>query len=575
MSDEVSGLRSQEWFGRNDKLGFLHRSWMRAEGFPSSVFSGKPVIGICNSWSELTNCNAHLRQVAEAVKRGVWSAGGFPLEFPTISLGEPFMRPSSMMFRNLMAMDVEESIRANPMDGVVLLCGCDKTTPAQLMGAVSADLPSIFVTGGPMLKGMWRNKELGSGTDVWHYWDELRAGRITQEDWCEIECAMSRSAGHCMVMGTASTMTSLAEALGMTLTGCANIPAADSRRLEIAHRSGERIVEMVREGLRPSQVITRKALENAVRVDMAIGGSTNAIIHLKAVAGRLGIDFPLERFDEISRETAVVANIQPSGKHLMEDMFYAGGIPVVMNDLLDQLHDDAMTVTGRTVGENVSGAECHNREVILPRERALQREGGTVILQGNLCPRGAVLKTSAASPELLQHTGRAVVFEDHEDFMSRVDSPDLEVDASSVLVLKNAGPTGGPGMPEYGNLSIPAKLLKQGVTDMVRISDARMSGTSYGTVVLHVAPESAVGGPLALVRTGDEVRLDTAGRRLDLLVGGSELRRRGDAWKPRDAHYDRGYGKLFLESVLQADEGCDFSFLRGTGRAMKRLPLAF
>ena len=370
-------------------------------------------------------------------------------------------------------------------------------------------------------------------------------------------------------------MTSLAEALGMTLTGCANIPAADSRRLEIAHRSGERIVEMVREGLRPSQVITRKALENAVRVDMAIGGSTNAIIHLKAVAGRLGIDFPLERFDEISRETAVVANIQPSGKHLMEDMFYAGGIPVVMNDLLDQLHDDAVTVTGRTVGENVSGAKCHNREVILPRERALQREGGTVILQGNLCPRGAVLKTSAASAELLQHTGRAVVFEDHEDFMNRVDSPDLEVDASSVLVLKNAGPTGGPGMPEYGNLSIPAKLLKQGVTDMVRISDARMSGTSYGTVVLHVAPESAIGGPLAHVRTGDEIRLDTAGRRLDLLVGDSELRRRGDAWKPRDAHYDRGYGKLFLESVLQADEGCDFSFLRGTGRAMKRLPLAF
>ena len=575
MSDESSKLRSQEWFGRKDKLGFLHRSWLRSEGFPGSVFSGKPVIGICNSWSELTNCNAHLRQVAEAVKRGVWSAGGFPLEFPTISLGEPFMRPSSMMFRNLMAMDVEESIRANPMDGVVLLCGCDKTTPAQLMGAASANLPSIFVTGGPMLKGIWRDKEIGSGTDVWHYWDELRAGRISEEDWCEMECAMSRSSGHCMVMGTASTMTSLTEALGMTLTGCANIPAADSRRFEIAHRSGERIVEMVREDLRPAKILTREALENAVRVDMAIGGSTNAIIHLKALAGRLGIDFPLERFDEISRETAVVANVQPSGKHLMEDMFYAGGIPVVMNDLLDQLHGHCPTVTGKTVAENVSGAACHNRKVILPRQHALQAEGGTIILKGNLCPRGAVLKTSAASPKLLQHTGRALVFEDHADFMERIDSPDLDVDADSVLVLKNAGPIGGPGMPEYGNLSIPAKLLKQGVSDMVRISDARMSGTSYGTVVLHIAPESAVGGPLSLVRTGDEIRLDAAGRRLDLLIDDEEMQRRTSAWVAREQHYDRGYGKLFLESVLQADEGCDFSFLRGTGRAERALPLAF
>ena len=568
-------LRSQEWFGRNDKLGFLHRSWMRSEGFPTSVFEGKPVIGICNSWSELTNCNAHLRQVAEAVKRGVWSAGGFPLEFPTISLGEPFMRPSSMMFRNLMAMDVEESIRANPMDGVVLLCGCDKTTPAQLMGAASANLPSIFVTGGPMLKGIWRNKEIGSGTDVWHYWDELRAGRITQEEWTEMECAMSRSSGHCMVMGTASTMTSLAEALGMTLTGCANIPAADSRRFEIAHRSGERIVEMVQENLRPSAILTREALENAVRVDMAIGGSTNAIIHLKALAGRLGIDFPLERFDEISKETAVVANIQPSGKHLMEDMFYAGGIPVVMRDLLDQLHGDALTVTGRNVRENVESAKCFNREVILPRDRALQREGGTIVLNGNLCPKGAVLKTSAASPDLLQHTGRAVVFEDHEDFMNRVDSPDLDVDARSVLVLKNGGPIGAPGMPEYGNLSIPAKLLKQGVSDMVRISDARMSGTSYGTVVLHISPESAIGGPLALVQTGDRIRLDTAGRRLDLLIDDAELQRRWEAWQPREEFYDRGYGKLYLDSVLQADEGCDFSFLKRTGRAARKLPLAF
>ena len=575
MPDDQKPLRSQEWFGRKDKLGFLHRSWMRAEGFPGTVFEGKPVIGICNSWSELTTCNAHLRGVAEAVKRGVWSAGGFPLEFPTMSLGEPYMRPSSMMFRNLMAMDVEESIRANPLDGVVLLCGCDKTTPAQLMGAASADLPAIMVTGGPMLKGVWRNREVGSGTDVWHYWDELRAGRISEEDWCEIECSMSRSAGHCMVMGTASTMTSLAEAMGMTLTGCANIPAADSRRYEIAQRSGERIVEMVREDLKPSKILTREALENAVRVDMAIGGSTNAIIHLKALAGRLGIDFPLDRFDEISRETPVVANIRPSGERLMEDMYYAGGIPAVMRDLLDSLHGGAVTVTGRTISENVAGAECHNREVLLPLDKPLQPSGGTVILYGNLCPRGAVLKTSAAAPKLLQHAGKAIVFEDHEDFMARIDSPDLEVDATSVLVLKNGGPVGAPGMPEYGNLQIPAKLLRAGVEDMVRISDARMSGTSYGTVVLHVAPESAVGGPLALVRTGDAVRLDTAGRRLDLLVSDEELEKRRAAWRPREPHYDRGYGKLFLDSVLQADEGCDFSFLGKTDRAEKKLPLAF
>ena len=575
MTNGSMKLRSQEWFGRKDKLGLIHRSWMRAEGFPGSVFDGKPVIGICNSWSELVNCNAHLRQVAEAVKRGVWAAGGFPLEFPTISLGEPFMRPSTMMFRNLMAMDVEESILANPMDGVVLLCGCDKTTPAQLMGAASADLPAIIVTGGPMLKGMWRNKEIGSGTDVWHYWDELRAGRISEEDWCEIECSMSRSAGHCMVMGTASTMTSLAEAMGMTLPGCANIPAADSRRYEIAQRSGERIVEMVKENLKPSQIITCDSLENAIRIDMAIGGSTNAIIHLKAIAGRLGIDLTLERFDQISRETAVVANIRPSGEYLMEDMFYAGGIPVVMNDIMDQLQGEAMTVTGKTIADNVAGSECHNREVLLPRQNALQKEGGTIVLSGNLCPRGAVLKTSAATPELLQHIGRAVVFEDHEDLMNRIDEPDLEATPESVLVLKNGGPIGGPGMPEYGNLPIPTKLLKQGIKDMVRISDSRMSGTSYGTVVLHITPESAVGGPLALVENGDEIQLDTANRRLDLLIPEEEFGKRRQQWEPRQDYYDRGYGKLYLDTVLQADEGCDFSFLRKTNRAARKIPLAF
>ena len=443
------------------------------------------------------------------------------------------------------------------------------------MGAASADLLSIFVTGGLVLKGIWRNQEIGSGTDVWNYWNELGAGRISEEEWCEMECSMSRSAGHCMVMGAAATMTSLAEALGMTLPGCANIPAADSRRYEIAHRSGERIVEMVRQDLRPSKILTRQALKNVIRVDMAIGGSTNAIIHLTALAGCLRIGLSLNRFNEISRETPAVANIRPSGEHLVEDMFYAGGIPVVMRDLLDQLDGDALTVSGKTVAENVCSAQCHSRDVILPRERALQPEGGTIILAGNLCPRGAVLKTSAATPELLQHTGKAVVFENHEDFMNRVDSPDLEVDASSVLVLKNGGPIGGPGMPEYGNLSIRAKLLKQGVQDMVRISDARMSGTSYGAVVLHIAPEAAAGGPPALVENGGPIRLDAQGRTLDLVVPEAELERRKNRWKPQERFYDRGYGKLYLDTVLQADQGCDFSFLRKTEGAARKLPLAF
>ena len=580
-------LRSQDWFGRKDKLGFIHRSWMKTEGFSDSVFRNKPVIGICNSWSELTNCNAHLRQVAEAVKRGVWAAGGFPLEFPTISLGEPFMRPTSMMFRNLMAMDVEESIRANPLDGVVLLCGCDKTTPAQLMGAASAGLPAIMVTGGPMLRGMWQNQPLGSGTDVWHYWDELRAGRINEEEWCELESCMSRSTGHCMVMGTASTMTSLAEAMGMTLTGCASIPAADSRRNEIAERSGARIVAMVRENLTPDKIITRKAIENAIRVNMAIGGSTNAIIHLKAVAGRLGIDLPLRLYDEISNITPVIANIRPSGEYLMEDLFYAGGVPAVMKQIKSMLHPDTLTVTGKTTAENIASAKCHNPDVIRSLDNPLQTEGGTVILYGNLCPDGAVIKTSAADPRLMSHTGRAVVFEDHEDFMARYDDPALEIEETCVMVLKNGGPKGGPGMPEYGNLPIPAKLLKKGVSDMVRISDSRMSGTSYGTVVLHVSPESAVGGPLWAVRNGDEIRLDVENRRLDLLIDDHEMNRRLRLFKPRAPHYDRGYGRLFIDSVLQADQGCDFSFLvpsekqdangdyaEGT-RAADKLPLAF
>jgi len=546
---------------------------MKAEGFPQEVFEGKPVIGICNSWSELTSCNAHLRQVAEAVKRGVWAAGGFPLEFPTISLGEPFMRPSTMMFRNLMAMDVEESIRANPLDAVVLLCGCDKTTPAQLMGAASADLPSIVVPGGPMLKGRWKNQEIGSGTDVWKFDDERRAGRITDEQFCEIEACMSRSAGHCMVMGTASTMTSMAEALGMTLTGSANIPAVDSRRYESAHRTGQRIVEMVAEDLRPSKIITQAAMENAIRVNMSIGGSTNAIIHLKAIAGRLGLDLPLERFDELSREMPVILNVSPSGKYLMEDVYYAGGIPAVMNEILDLLDGAAITVTGKTIAENVAGTEVNDSDVIRPRSNPLQPTGGTVVLRGNLAPKGAVIKTSAADPKLLQHTGRAVVFEDHDDLTARIDSNDLDVDENCVLVLKNGGPTGAPGMPEYGNLPIPRKLLQKGVKDMVRISDARMSGTSFGAVVLHVAPESALGGPLAAVRNGDQVRLDVENRRIDLLIDDDEMKRRLDEFEPREPFYDRGYGRLYIENVLQADEGCDFGFLLRPEGGGKVLPL--
>jgi L-arabonate dehydrase len=561
MNHDVK-LRSADWFGRKDKLGFVHRSWMRAEGFSTTVFQGKPVIGICNSWSELTNCNAHLRQVAEAVKRGVWAAGGFPLEFPTISLGEPFMRPTTMMFRNLMSMDVEECIRANPLDGVVLLCGCDKTTPAQLMGAISADIPTIMVPGGPMLKGIWRNREIGSGSDVWHFWDELRAGRISEEEFCEIESCMSRSAGHCMTMGTASTMTSIVEALGITLPGCASVPAADSRRYVVAEQSGARIVEMVREDLRPTRILTRKALENAIRVDMAIGGSTNAIIHFLAFAGRLGMNLPMTLFDEISRATPFLANVRPSGKYLMEDFFYAGGLPAVMKELDSLLHTDVLTVTGKSLGDNIRNAQCHNRDVIRPFQEPLKKEGGTVILYGNICPDGAVLKQSAASEKLMQHTGRAVVFEDHEDLKERLDDPNLDVDENCVLVLKNGGPKGAPGMPEWGNLPIPAKLYRKGIEDMVRISDARMSGTSYGTVVLHLAPESAIGGPLAIVRTGDLIQLDVPNRKLNVMIPDEEITARLAAWEAPVQHYDRGYGRLFLDHILQANEGCDFDFLK-------------
>jgi len=556
-------LRSRNWFGRQDLDGFVHRSWLKSEGFSDHVFDGRPVIGIANSWSELNNCNAHLRTVAEAVKRGVLSAGGFPLEFPTISLGEVLMKPTTMLFRNLMAMDVEECIRAYPLDGVVLLSGCDKTTPAMLMGAASADVPALMVTGGPMLRGMWRDEPLGSGTDNWRLWAERRAGRVSDEEWCEIESCLSRSAGHCMVMGTASTMASMAEALGMTLPGNAAIPAPDSRRLVLAEMSGRRIVEMAREDLRPSRILTPEAFDNAIRLEMAIGGSTNAIIHLLALAGRAGVPLSLTRFDELSRSTPFLLNVAPSGKYLMEDFFYAGGVPAVLRELLPLLHSGAPTVNGRTVAENAGAAVNHNRDVIRSLDLPLAAEGGLVILRGNLCPEGAVLKQSAASAHLLSHRGRAVVFEDHHDMLRRFDDPDLAVDESSVLVLKQVGPRGAPGMPEWGAAPIPTKLLKRGVKDMVRISDARMSGTSYGTVILHVSPESAVGGPLALVREGDEIELDAAARRLNLVVDDIELTRRRAAWTPRPLQFERGYGRLFLEHVLQAHEGVDFDFLRG------------
>ncbi len=555
-------LRSHKWFAGHEYEHVFHRAWLRSEGFGPEIFEGKPIIGICNSWSELTNCNAHLRQVAEAVKRGVWAAGGVPLEFPTISLGEPFMSPTTMLFRNLMSMDVEESIVANPMDAVVLLSGCDKTIPAQLMGAASADVPAIMVTGGPMLTGRWGQGVLGSGTDGRKLHEEFRAGRISEEQWCEVESCISRSAGHCTVMGTASTMASVAEAMGMTLPGCAAIPAVDSRRYQIAEASGRHVVQMAWDDLRPSKILTREAFDNAIRADMAVGGSTNAVVHLIAIAGRAGVDLRLSDFDRFSRETPCIANVKPSGEYLMEDFFYAGGLPVVLKELLSLLHQDAPTVNGKTIGENVRGAHCMNREVIYTLDKPLHSEGGTVILYGNLAPDGAVLKQTAASPHLLRHRGRAVVFERYEELRARINDEDLDVDENSVLVLKNAGPKGGPGFPEWGHLPIPTKLLKRGVKDMVRISDARMSGTSFGTDVLHVSPEAAAGGPLAAVRTGDEIELDVPHRTIEIRVDENEIQRRLADYRPPEHAYDRGYRRLFLEHVTQAHEGCDFGFLR-------------
>lgn len=555
-------MRSTEWFAGREELAFQNRAVLRAMGLNPDDFAGKPVIGIANSWSELNNCNGNLRELAEAVKRGVLLEGGLPLEFPTISLGEELMKPSAMLYRNLMAMDVEETLRANPIDGVVLLCNCDKTTPAQLMAAASADLPAIQLNGGPRAVGRWRGETIGSGTDLWRYSDELRAGRLSMSEWREIEACYGCGVGACNTMGTASTMTSLSEALGIMLPGTASIPATDTRRLQAATATGRRIVQMVREDLRPSKILTPAAFDNAIRTLLALGGSTNAVVHLLAMAGRRGQRIPLSRFDELSRSTPFLVNLAPSGKHLMDAFHAAGGVPAVLAELGPLLNRNCMTVTGKTLGENLARARSFNREVILSRESPLSETGSLAVLTGNLAPRGAILKTAAATPKLMQHRGQAVVFRDYSDMLARMDDPALPVTADSVLVLQNAGPQGVPGFPEWGMIPIPTKLLQAGVTDLVRISDSRMSGTAFGTVVLHVTPEAAAGGPLALVHDGDWVELDVNQRRLQLLVDDHELAQRRIAWQPPPVRHRRGYPKLYIDHVLQADEGCDFDFLR-------------
>jgi L-arabonate dehydrase len=567
------GRRSfDHWFGEKDRNGFIHRSWMRAQGFSDEVFDGRPVIGICNTWSELTPCNAHLRRLAESVKRGVWQAGGFPLEFPVMSLGETMLRPTAMLFRNLLSMDVEESLRGNPLDGAVLLTGCDKTTPGSIMGAASVDLPTLVVTGGPMLNGKFRGCDIGSGTAVWRFTQDVNAGRMTQEDYAAAESGMSRSNGHCMTMGTASTMACMAEALGLQLPGSAAIPAVDSRRYAIAQQAGQRIVQLVEEDLKPSDILTRDAFANAVRVNAAIGGSTNAVIHLLAIAGRVGVDLTLDDMDAWARGVPWLVDLQPSGKYLMEDFYYAGGLPAVMREILPLLKGDAITVTGKSIAENVATAErTVDTEVIRAVKDPLGSGAGTAVLKGNLAPDGAVVKQSAASERLLQHRGKALVFSSIEEYDLAVDDLDLDVDENTVLVLQNAGPRGYPGMPEVGNLTIPRKLAEQGVDDMVRISDARMSGTAYGTVVLHVAPEAAVGGPLALVRSGDWIELDVPGRILHLDVSEEELAKRRADWQPTTPAADRGWQRLYTNHVMQANEGCDLDFLVGrSGSAVAR-----
>jgi dihydroxy-acid dehydratase len=560
---QYTDLRSARWYGATDLRSFGHRSRTKQMGFAAEDYAGKPVIAVLNTWSEMNPCHFHFRERAAEVKRGVWQAGGFPVEIPAMSLGEPLMKPSTMMYRNLLAMEAEELLRANPIDGAILLGGCDKTVPALVMGAASMGLPMIFVPAGPMLRGHWQGKQLGSGSDVWKYWAEKQVGNIDEHDWQGIEDGIARSFGTCMTMGTASTMAAVTEALGLTLPGASSIPAADSAHARMAAAAGRRIVEMVWQDVRPADIMTRPAFDNAITTLMAIGGSTNGIIHLVAMAGRVGIELPLEHFDAISRKTPFLANIRPSGKYLMEDFFYAGGLPALLSQLGSRLDLSCMTISGGTLGENIARAAVHNDDVIRSPDRALQPEGGLAVLKGNLAPAGAVIKPTAMEPRLLRHRGPAVVFRDYNDMAARIDDPALEVTADSVLVLQNGGPQGGPGMPEWGQLPIPKKLLAQGVRDMVRISDARMSGTSYGACVLHVSPESFIGGPLAMVRTGDEIELDVPGRRIRVALSDAELAQRRVAWVQPAPRYERSYGALYSKHIGQAETGCDFDFLAG------------
>ncbi|MBV7565293.1 L-arabinonate dehydratase [Pseudomonas sp. sia0905] len=558
-------LRSTEWFGGNSRDHIYHRSWMKNQGLPADLFDGRPVIGICNTWSQLTPCNAHLRDLAERVKHGIYEAGGLPLEFPVFSPGESSLRPTAMMYRNMAAMDVEEALRANPLDGVVLLAGCDKTTPALLMGAASVDIPAIVVSGGPMLNGWFRGERVGSGTALWQMSEDIKAGKMSREDFLEAEQSMSRSPGSCNTMGTASTMASMAEALGMALSGNAAIPAVDSRRRVMAHLTGRRIVQMVKDDLKPSDIMTRQAFENAIRVNGAIGGSTNAVIHLLAIAGRVGVDLTLDDWDRLGQDISTIVNLMPSGKYLMEEFFYAGGLPVVIRMLGEggKLHKSALTASGQTIWEEVKDVRNWNEDVIRPVDKALTAKGGIAVLRGNLAPRGAVLKPSAASPHLMQHRGRAVVFEDIDDYKAKINDESLDIDENCVMVLKNCGPRGYPGMAEVGNMGLPPKVLRKGITDMVRISDARMSGTAYGTVVLHTTPEAAAGGPLAVVRNGDMIELDVEARRIHLDIPDEELRQRLAEWKPTVEAPTSGYIKLFHDHVQGADSGADFDFLKG------------
>ena len=558
-------FRSHKWFGVKDLRSFGHRSRTLQMGYSREDFVGKPVIGIINTWSDINPCHAHFRTRAEEIKRGVWQAGGFPLEMPAITLAEPFQKPSTMMYRNMLAMECEELLRSYPVDGCVLMGGCDKTTPALVMGALSMNIPSIYMPAGPMLRGNWHGEHLGSGTNAWKYWAELRAGNINERDWQEVEEGIARSFGHCMVMGTASTMTSITETLGLTLPGAASIPASDANHSRMATATGKRIVDMVWEDWKPSDFLNAQSFDNAIIATHALSGSTNALIHLLAMAGRAGIPLKLERFDELSGKAPVLANIRPAGdKYLMEDFYYAGGLRAMLANLKDLLNLDCKTVNGKTLGENIEGCKVYNDDVIRPRSNPVSATGGLAVLRGNLAPNGAVIKPTAAEKHLLKHTGPAVVFKDYNEMNARIDSDDLNIDENSVLVLQNGGPLGGPGMPEWGQLPIPKKLLKKGVRDMVRISDARMSGTSYGTCVLHVSPESFIGGPLALVREGDMIELDVPARKLELKVSDAELARRRAEWKPAPKKFGRGYGALFSQHVTQADQGCDFDFLHQT-----------